>query len=261
MVRNSRAFKEPQNLVGLTWRQANIWSPQPCPRSRRMLRSPWRQRSQAWRGLWSAAQGALSWACPWPQPTGCWSCWWKGTAPGAAWWAPSLWPPSLVWAGGSPARSGSLSFCCCPRPSPVSLVPSAGGGPGRGWSRRDLAGEGSRRKPCCLPYGTCMCCHGQGCWLGSHGALSPEQGRTLLLVAAFGLVLQGPCANTLRNFTQASEAVACGAELALNQTAKVLERAKQPLISKAIHLHGPPSSPQPAHSQPSDSIPLCGPGP
>uniref|UniRef100_A0A8C2Y097 Dendritic cell-specific transmembrane protein-like domain-containing protein n=1 Tax=Capra hircus TaxID=9925 RepID=A0A8C2Y097_CAPHI len=58
-----------------------------------------------------------------------------------------------------------------------------------------------------------------------------KQGRTLLLVAAFGLVLQGPCANTLRNFTQASEAVACGAELALNQTAKVLERAKQPLIS------------------------------
>lgn len=55
----------------------------------------------------------------------------------------------------------------------------------------------------------------------------------LLLVAAFGLVLQGPCANTLRNFTRASEAVACGAELALNQTADVLERARQPLVSKA----------------------------
>uniref|UniRef100_H0WU36 DC-STAMP domain containing 2 n=2 Tax=Otolemur garnettii TaxID=30611 RepID=H0WU36_OTOGA len=58
-----------------------------------------------------------------------------------------------------------------------------------------------------------------------------RQGRTLLLVAAFGLVLQGPCANTLRNFTRASEAVACGAELALNQTTEVLERAKQPLVS------------------------------
>ncbi|KAG8519928.1 DC-STAMP domain-containing protein 2 [Galemys pyrenaicus] len=57
------------------------------------------------------------------------------------------------------------------------------------------------------------------------------QGRTLLLVAAFGLVLQGPCANTLRNFTRASEAVACGTELALNQTAEMLERAKQPLVS------------------------------
>ncbi|XP_026645026.1 DC-STAMP domain-containing protein 2 [Microtus ochrogaster] len=58
-----------------------------------------------------------------------------------------------------------------------------------------------------------------------------RQGRMLLLVAAFGLVLQGPCANTLRNFTRASEAVACGAELALNQTAEMLERAKQPLVS------------------------------
>ncbi|XP_047560983.1 DC-STAMP domain-containing protein 2 isoform X1 [Lutra lutra] len=58
-----------------------------------------------------------------------------------------------------------------------------------------------------------------------------RQGRTLLLVAAFGLVLQGPCANTLRNFTQASEAVACGAELALNQTAQALEQARQPLVS------------------------------
>uniref|UniRef100_A0A8C6RA48 DC-STAMP domain containing 2 n=1 Tax=Nannospalax galili TaxID=1026970 RepID=A0A8C6RA48_NANGA len=58
-----------------------------------------------------------------------------------------------------------------------------------------------------------------------------RQGRMLLLVAAFGLVLQGPCTNTLRNFTRASEAVACGAELALNQTAEVLEQAKQPLVS------------------------------
>ncbi|XP_028609209.1 DC-STAMP domain-containing protein 2 [Grammomys surdaster] len=58
-----------------------------------------------------------------------------------------------------------------------------------------------------------------------------KQSRLLLLVAAFGLVLQGPCVNTLRNFTRASEAVACGAELALNQTAEVLERAKQPLVS------------------------------
>uniref|UniRef100_A0A8C8XMP6 DC-STAMP domain containing 2 n=1 Tax=Panthera leo TaxID=9689 RepID=A0A8C8XMP6_PANLE len=58
-----------------------------------------------------------------------------------------------------------------------------------------------------------------------------KQGRALLMVAAFGLVLQGPCANTLHNFTQASKAVACGAELALNQTAEALERAKRPLVS------------------------------
>ncbi|XP_053065018.1 DC-STAMP domain-containing protein 2 isoform X2 [Acinonyx jubatus] len=59
----------------------------------------------------------------------------------------------------------------------------------------------------------------------------PSPGRALLMVAAFGLVLQGPCANTLHNFTQASKAVACGAELALNQTAEALEQAKQPLVS------------------------------
>lgn len=75
----------------------------------------------------------------------------------------------------------------------------------------------------------------------SDGAAPPppppaEQSRALLLLAIFALVLQGPCANTLRNFTQASEAVACGAELALNQTAVLLERAKQPLVSKASSL-------------------------
>lgn len=64
-------------------------------------------------------------------------------------------------------------------------------------------------------------------------AVSPGHGRMLLLVAAFGLVLQGPCANTLHNFSRASEAVACGAELALNQTVEVLERVRQPLVSKS----------------------------
>ncbi|GAB1287744.1 DC-STAMP domain-containing 2 [Apodemus speciosus] len=67
--------------------------------------------------------------------------------------------------------------------------------------------------------------------LGMGFSRQVQQSRLLLLVAAFGLVLQGPCTNTLRNFTRASEAVACGAELALNQTAEMLERAKQPLVS------------------------------
>ncbi|XP_072503244.1 DC-STAMP domain-containing protein 2 isoform X1 [Notamacropus eugenii] len=58
-----------------------------------------------------------------------------------------------------------------------------------------------------------------------------RQGRTLLLIAAFGLVMQGPCANIIRNFNRASDSVACGAELALNQSAEVLQRARQPLIS------------------------------
>ncbi|XP_068942055.1 DC-STAMP domain-containing protein 2 [Petaurus breviceps papuanus] len=58
-----------------------------------------------------------------------------------------------------------------------------------------------------------------------------RQCRTLLLIAAFGLVMQGPCANIIRNFSRASDSVACGAELALNQSAEVLQRARQPLIS------------------------------
>ncbi|XP_051849858.1 DC-STAMP domain-containing protein 2 [Antechinus flavipes] len=58
-----------------------------------------------------------------------------------------------------------------------------------------------------------------------------RQGRTLLLIAAFGLVIQGPCANIIRNFNRASDSVACGAELALNQSAEVLQRAQQPLLS------------------------------
>ncbi|XP_044530982.1 DC-STAMP domain-containing protein 2 [Gracilinanus agilis] len=58
-----------------------------------------------------------------------------------------------------------------------------------------------------------------------------RQGRILLLIAAFGLVMQGPCTNIIRNFSRTSDSVACGAELALNQTAKVLQRARQPLIN------------------------------
>lgn len=77
----------------------------------------------------------------------------------------------------------------------------------------------------------------------------------LLLVAAFGLVLQGPCANTLRNFTRASEAVACGAELALNQTAEMLQRAKQPLVSKAPTSVAP-TSPSSREVQAAGCIPL-----
>lgn len=96
---------------------------------------------------------------------------------------------------------------------------------------------------------------------GSDGAVPPpphpEQGRTLLLVAAFGLVLQGPCANTLRNFSRASEAVACGAELALNQTAEMLECAKQPLVSKAPISHWAPGPLVLRALWSSGSVPLC----
>ncbi|XP_039766871.1 DC-STAMP domain-containing protein 2 isoform X4 [Ornithorhynchus anatinus] len=57
-----------------------------------------------------------------------------------------------------------------------------------------------------------------------------RQGRAVLLVAAFGLVVQGPCANALKNFRRAGEAVACGAELALNQTRRLVDQARLPLL-------------------------------
>ncbi|KYO41900.1 DC-STAMP domain-containing protein 2 [Alligator mississippiensis] len=58
-----------------------------------------------------------------------------------------------------------------------------------------------------------------------------KEAKGLLLVLAMGMAMQGPCANIVRNFTRASEAVSCGAELALNQTAEMLQRAREPLLS------------------------------
>ncbi|XP_044304334.1 DC-STAMP domain-containing protein 2 [Varanus komodoensis] len=58
-----------------------------------------------------------------------------------------------------------------------------------------------------------------------------KEGKTMMLLLAFGLAMEGPFANILRNFSRAAEAVSCGAELALNQTADMLQRARQPLIN------------------------------
>ncbi|XP_019412398.1 PREDICTED: LOW QUALITY PROTEIN: DC-STAMP domain-containing protein 2 [Crocodylus porosus] len=66
---------------------------------------------------------------------------------------------------------------------------------------------------------------------GTSHPCSAEEAKGLLLVLAMGMAMQGPCANIVRNFTRASEAVSCGAELALNQTAEMLQRAQEPLLS------------------------------
>ncbi|XP_077178160.1 DC-STAMP domain-containing protein 2 [Paroedura picta] len=55
--------------------------------------------------------------------------------------------------------------------------------------------------------------------------------KTMLLLLAFGLAMQGPFANIVRNFTRSADTVSCGAELALNQTAEMLQRARQPLLT------------------------------
>ena len=54
----------------------------------------------------------------------------------------------------------------------------------------------------------------------------------LILVLALGMAMQGPCANILQNFSRAAESLSCGAELALNQTAERLQRAKEPLMGE-----------------------------
>ncbi|NWY07419.1 DCST2 protein, partial [Nothoprocta ornata] len=58
-----------------------------------------------------------------------------------------------------------------------------------------------------------------------------EEGKMLLLLLALGMATAGPCANVLHNVSRAAEAMACGAELALNQTAERLQRARQPLLN------------------------------
>ncbi|XP_067395311.1 DC-STAMP domain-containing protein 2 [Emydura macquarii macquarii] len=57
-----------------------------------------------------------------------------------------------------------------------------------------------------------------------------KQGKNMLLLLALGMAMQGPCANILRNFARAAESVSCGAELTLNQTAELLQRAREPLL-------------------------------
>ncbi|XP_067878964.1 DC-STAMP domain-containing protein 2 [Heterodontus francisci] len=58
-----------------------------------------------------------------------------------------------------------------------------------------------------------------------------KQGKSFLLVLAFGLVVEGPLQNIIINFTRGSESIACGAELAMNQTKELMQKAKEPLIA------------------------------
>ncbi|NXJ84490.1 DCST2 protein, partial [Trogon melanurus] len=58
-----------------------------------------------------------------------------------------------------------------------------------------------------------------------------KEGKTLLLLLALGMAVQGPCLNILHNFSQAGESLSCGAELALNQTAERVQRAREPLLN------------------------------
>ncbi|KFO77961.1 DC-STAMP domain-containing protein 2, partial [Cuculus canorus] len=57
-----------------------------------------------------------------------------------------------------------------------------------------------------------------------------NEGKMLMLLLALGMAVQGPCTNILHNFSQTAESLSCGAELALNQTAENLQRAREPLM-------------------------------
>ncbi|KAJ8290058.1 hypothetical protein GJAV_G00008250 [Gymnothorax javanicus] len=60
--------------------------------------------------------------------------------------------------------------------------------------------------------------------------LCSKKGKKVLLFLIFSLVVQGPVANMLENFDRAAGSVACGAELAMNQTRQLMERARAPLF-------------------------------
>ncbi|XP_023656982.2 DC-STAMP domain-containing protein 2 isoform X2 [Paramormyrops kingsleyae] len=60
-------------------------------------------------------------------------------------------------------------------------------------------------------------------------ALCCSHGKNLLLFLIFSMVTRGPLANTLENFNRAARSVACGIELAKNQSRQLVERASAPL--------------------------------
>nr|XP_015192016.1 PREDICTED: DC-STAMP domain-containing protein 2 isoform X2 [Lepisosteus oculatus] len=60
--------------------------------------------------------------------------------------------------------------------------------------------------------------------------LCSREGKNFLLFMVFSLAVQGPLSNTLQNFDRAADSVACGAELAMNQTRELVQRATTPLL-------------------------------
>ncbi|XP_013927328.1 PREDICTED: DC-STAMP domain-containing protein 2 [Thamnophis sirtalis] len=61
-----------------------------------------------------------------------------------------------------------------------------------------------------------------------------KEGKAVLILLAFGMAMEGPFANIVRNFVRSADTVSCGAELALNQTAEMLQRAREPLITHCM---------------------------
>ncbi|NXH38479.1 DCST2 protein, partial [Dicaeum eximium] len=58
-----------------------------------------------------------------------------------------------------------------------------------------------------------------------------REGKMLIMMLVLCLTVQGPGSNLLHNVSQVAKALSCGAELAQNQTAERLQRAKEPLLN------------------------------
>ncbi|XP_039558050.1 DC-STAMP domain-containing protein 2 [Passer montanus] len=58
-----------------------------------------------------------------------------------------------------------------------------------------------------------------------------KEGKMVVMMLALCLTLQGPGTNLLQNVSQVAKALSCGAELAQNQTAERVQRAKEPLLN------------------------------
>ncbi|NXS14917.1 DCST2 protein, partial [Neodrepanis coruscans] len=58
-----------------------------------------------------------------------------------------------------------------------------------------------------------------------------REGKMLVVTLALCMTVQGPGTNILHNVSQLAKALSCGAELAQNQTAERLQRAKEPLLN------------------------------
>ncbi|XP_036253617.1 DC-STAMP domain-containing protein 2 [Molothrus ater] len=58
-----------------------------------------------------------------------------------------------------------------------------------------------------------------------------KEGKMMITMLALCLTVQGPGTNLMHNVSQLAKALSCGAELAQNQTAERLQRAKEPLLN------------------------------
>lgn len=72
-----------------------------------------------------------------------------------------------------------------------------------------------------------------GSWLSPQDCpVFAGEGKMLIMMMALCLTVQGPGTNLMHNVSQVAKALSCGAELAQNQTAERLQRAKEPLLSE-----------------------------